>query len=170
MRRIAFLIAAALGLMATPAAAAPVAASPPATGRALILVPLQLTKIDDLEFGTIVPSGVSGAVSIDAATGNRTLIGGVAGVASDPGHRAFFATAGSPNQLVLLGITQPLALTNGAGDSIPVLALTLDGAPIRTINPTTRNFFFGVGGIILIGANQPEGIYQATFDVTATYM
>ena len=170
MRRIALLIAAALGLMATPATAAPVGASPPATGRALILIPLTLTKIDDLEFGTIVPSGLSGAVSIDAVTGNRTLIGGVTGVASAPSHRAYFATAGSPNQIVMLGITAPLALTNGTGDSIQVLALTLDGLPTRTIDPTTRNFFFGVGGIILIGANQPEGVYQATFDVTATYM
>jgi hypothetical protein len=51
-----------------------------------------------------------------------------------------------------------------------VLALTLDGAPIRTINPTTRNFFFGIGGVILVGANQAEGVYRATFDVTATYL
>lgn len=170
MRRIALLIAAALGLMAAPAAAAPVGANPQATGRALVLIPLTLTKIDDLEFGTIIPSGVSGAVAIDAVTGNRTLIGGVSGVASDPGQRAYFGTAGSPNQQVLLAITPPLALTNGLGDSIPVLALTLDGSPIRVIDPTTRTFFFGVGGIILIGANQPEGVYQATFNVTATYM
>ena len=51
-----------------------------------------------------------------------------------------------------------------------VLALTLDGPNIRTIDPTTRNFFFGIGGIILVGADQPEGVYQATFDVTATYL
>ena len=48
--------------------------------------------------------------------------------------------------------------------------LTLDGPNIRTIDPTTRNFFFGIGGIILVGADQPEGVYQATFDVTATYL
>ena len=53
---------------------------------------------------------------------------------------------------------------------VPVLALTMDGANVRTIDPTTRNFFFGVGGIILVGADQPEGIYTATFDVTASYL
>lgn len=170
MRRIQLLIAAALGLFAAPGIAAPVGASPQATGRALILIPLTLTKIEDLDFGTVVPSGLSGAVSIDAATGSRTVIGGVTGVASDSGHRAYFATAGSPSQQVLLSITQPLMLTSGTGDTVSVLALTLDGGPIRIIDPTTRNFFFGIGGIILIGANQPEGVYQATFDVTATYM
>jgi hypothetical protein len=98
------------------------------------------------------------------------MIGGVTGVASDPGNRAYFATAGSPNQQVILTVTQPLALTSVAGDTVSVLALTLDGPNVRTIDPVTRNFFFGIGGIILIGADQPEGLYQATFDVTATYL
>ena len=170
MMRHTLLLAAALAATAVPAAAAPVAPAQPATGRALILIPLTLTKIDDLNFGTVVPSGLSGAVSVNAVTGARTTIGGVTGVASDAGNRALFATAGSPNQQVLVTVTQPLALTNGAGDTVPVLALTLDGPPIRTIDPTTRNFFFGVGGIILVGPDQPEGVYQATFDVTATYL
>lgn len=171
MRRFLLSIATVLGL-ALPAAgtAAPIGANPPAMGRALVLIPLKLTKIDDLEFGTVVPSPLSGAVSIDATTGNRTVVGGVTGVSSDPGRRAYFATAGSPSQQVIVTLTQPLALTNGVGDTIPVLALTLDGGPIRVIDPTTRNFFFGVGGIILVGANQPEGVYTATFNVTATYL
>ncbi|GAA4745786.1 hypothetical protein GCM10023264_09120 [Sphingomonas daechungensis] len=170
MRLCKLLIAAGLAASATPAVAAPVAPPQPATGRALILVPLQLTKIDDLSFGTVVPSPLSGAVSVNATTGNRTTIGGVTGVASDPGNRGYFATAGSPNQQVIVTITQPLALDNGLGDTIPVLALTLDGPNVRTIDPVTRNFFFGVGGIIFVNANQPEGLYQATFDVTATYL
>ena len=171
MRRFPLSVAAALSLMLpTASIAAPIGATPPATGRALILIPLTLTKIDDLDFGTVVPSGLSGAISIDAATGSRTIVGGLSGVPSDPGHRAYFATAGSPNQQVMVTVSQPLALTSGAGDTVPVLALTLEGASIRTIDPTTRNFFFGVGGIIMVGANQPEGVYSATFNVTATYL
>lgn len=170
MRRLPFLFAAVLAVVPAPSIAAPVSASPPATSRAQILVPLTLTKIDDLSFGTIVPSPVSGAVSIDAASGSRTVIGGVTGVPSDAGGRATFSSAGSANQQVIVTLTQPLALTSLAGDTVPVLALTLDGSPLRTINPTTRTFSFGIGGIILIGADQPEGVYQATFDVTATYL
>lgn len=164
------ILAAALAASAVPASAAPVAPPTPATGRALILIPLTLTKIDDLSFGTVVPSTVSGVVSINAVTGARTIAGGVTGVASDVGNRAYFGTAGSPNQLVIVTVSQPLALTSGAGDTVTVLALTLDGPNVRTIDPTTRNFLFGVGGIILVGANQPEGVYQANFDVTATYL
>jgi hypothetical protein len=170
MSHFKLLLAAALAAMAMPCIAAPVAAPQPARSRALLLVPLTLTKVDDLSFGTIVPSALSGAVSINATTGARTTIGGVTGVSSDPGNRAYFGTAGSPNQQVILSLTQPVELANTAGDTIPVLALTLDGANVRTINPTTHNFFFGIGGIIFVNANQPEGLYQATFDVTATYL
>jgi hypothetical protein len=164
------LLAAACAATAMPCFAAPVAPAQPATGRALLLVPLKLTKISDLSFGTIVPSPVSGAVFINATTGARTAIGGVTGVASDPGSRAYFATAGSPGQQVIVAVNQPIALTSPAGDTITVLALTLDGPNTRTIDPVTRNFFFGIGGIILVGADQPEGLYEATFDVTATYL
>lgn len=163
------IIAAGLLAASVPAAAAPVAPNQNATGEALILVPLTLTKIDDLSFGTIVPSAVSGMVAIDATTGARTIAGGLTGVASDPGNRARFAGGGSPNQLVIVTIVPPAQLTSLAGDTIPLLALPLEGSPIKTIDPVSRTFFFGVGGIILVNANQPEGVYDGIFSVTANY-
>ena len=51
------LMALALASAAVPAAAAPVAAITNAGGRATLLIPLTLTKIDDLDFGTMVSSG-----------------------------------------------------------------------------------------------------------------
>jgi hypothetical protein len=140
-----------------------------ATGKALVLVPLSLTKLADLDFGTIIPSPVSGFVSISATTGARTFGGGVTGVASDDGHRAYFGGAGTPNEHVIVTIDAPTELTDPSGDSITVLALTLDGPARKIIDPTTRAFFFGVGGVLQIAADQPEGVYSATFDVTANY-
>ena len=154
---------------ATSSSAQPVPPDKNANGKALILVPLTLTKIADLDFGTLVPSGLSGLVAIDATTGNRTVGGGVTGVASDAGHRALFAGAGTPNQQVIVTMTQPTELTSVAGDKITVLALTLQGTAIKTVNPATRAFTFGIGGILLIAADQPEGVYTATFDVSANY-
>jgi len=163
------IIAAAIAGASVPTAAAAVPPDRDANGKALILVPLSLTKIDDLDFGTMVPSAVSGIVAIDATSGNRTFAGGVTGVPSDAGHRARFAGAGTPNQQVVVVITPPTQLTSVAGDNIQVLALTLEGSPFKTINPATRTFTFGVGGILLIAADQPEGVYQATFNVNANY-
>ena len=162
------LVAAALG--ASSVAAAPAASPTPPDGRALLLIPLRLTKIDDLDFGSVIPSSVSGTVIINALTGARTVAGGVTAVPSDVGRRAYFGGAGSGNQQVIVTVTAPTQLTSVAGDSLTVLALTLDGPPVRTIHPVDRTFFFGVGGIILVGADQPEGVYSADYDVTADYL
>jgi hypothetical protein len=165
-----FLIAAA-ALVSIPAVAiaAPVGPSLNANGRALILVPLTLTKIDDLSFGSVIPSPVSGVVTINATTGARTFAGGVTGVPSDPGNRAYFGGAGTGGQQVIVTINPPAQLTSAASDTIDVLGLTQNGSAIRPIDPITRTFFVGIGGTLLIAVDQPEGTYTGTFDVTANY-
>ena len=166
-----FLLAlAGIAFGATSVAAAPVSSPTPPPGRALLLIPLKLTKIDDLSFGSVIPSPVSGTVIINAVTGTRTTAGGITAVPSDVGQRAYFGGAGSPSQQVIVTVTAPAQLTSVAGDTLTVLALTLDGPPVRTIHPVNRTFFFGVGGIILIGADQPEGVYTSDYDVTADYL
>jgi hypothetical protein len=162
-------LAAALAL-AAPAQAAPVAASPSAQAQALILIPLTLTKIDNLSFGTIIPSTSSlGTVTIPADGSARTAAGGITLITSDPGLRARFAGAGTPNQNVFINVTNPGTLSNGLGDIVTVLSLTLDRPALVKID-ATHAFFFYVGGILQIAANQPEGVYQANFDVTADYL
>ena len=112
-----------------------------------------------------------GTVTLNAGTGARTFTGGVVGVASEPGNRAVFAGAGSANQQVILSLVPPTQLTNGSGDTLDVLALTLDngGNPIRTIDATTRTFTVGVGGVLGLAANQPDGTYSGTFQLLANY-
>lgn len=160
--------------LAASAAATPAAAAGPAiqaSSKALLLLPLTLTKIDDLDFGTVITSSSSGTVALNATTGARSFAGGVTGVATAAWHRAYFGGAGTPSQQVVVVVTPPTQLTSANGDTIDVLALTLDngGNPIRTIDPATRTFFVGVGGILTIGANQPDGLYSASFQVTANY-
>jgi Domain of unknown function (DUF4402) len=169
---IAAAIAAATADVSSQADAAPVPAATDAHGKVLILVPLQLTKLADLDFGTVIPSPVSGTVTINAKTSARGLTGGVSSYPSDVGHRGYFGGAGSPAQLVFIVVDPPSELTSttNPSDTIPVLALTLDGSPVRLIDPVTRTFFFGLGGVIQINADQPDGTYESTFDVTAIYL
>jgi hypothetical protein len=158
---------AATGFTAAPAEAA----TPPsanAGGKAILLLPLSLLKVDDLDFGAIVPSSVSGTVTINATTGARTFAGGVTGVPSADGNRALFVGAGTPSQQVIMVVNAPAQLANANGDKIDVLGLTMDGSAVRTID-TNRAFFVGVGGSLDIKANQPDGDYSAAFDVTAYY-
>lgn len=166
------LIAAALAAIAVPGPALAASSNTAsAQGEALLLLPLTLTKIDDLDFGTIVSSNSSGTVALNATTGTRTFAGGVSGVPSASGHRAYFGGSGTGGQQVVVVVVPPTQLVDTNGDTIDVLALTLDngGNPIRTVDPATRTFFVGVGGILDIAANQPDGVYSATFQVTANY-
>jgi hypothetical protein len=156
-------------MLAAPAVAAPVPATPTNEAHALILIPLELSKLDDLHFGTIVPSSVSGTVTVPANGNPPTTAGGVTLVTSDPTMRARFAGAGSPNQFVFINVTNPGTLSNLAGDTVTVLALTMDTPALIQID-ATRAFVFHVGGILQVGADQPEGWYEAEFDVTAQYL
>jgi hypothetical protein len=156
-------------LAASAAAAAPVSAPVPPQGRALLLIPLTLTKVQDLSFGTLIPSTTSaGFVTINAVTGVRTTSVSLTPVATDVGQRGRFAGAGSAGQQVIMTLTPATELTNPAGDIITVLSMSLDGPTTRTI-AANQTFFVGVGGVLYIEANQPEGVYTSTYDLTADY-
>ena len=140
---------------------------------ALLLKPLTLTKLDDLDFGSIIPSGLAGGdkVTINPVTGARssptaTLIG------SAPGKRARFASSGVNNSFVFLELPAPpyAALTNAAGDELVLDYLVLDGSALRTLTPSSQVFFVGIGGRIAVRPDQEEGDYTGTFTLTATYL
>ncbi len=159
---------------ASPAFAQVVTATATAEARGLVLQPLTLTKVDDLDFGTILASATAGSVTINADTGGRTVTGGVTPVASNPGQRALFAGAGTAGQQVNLTMTPPtgnvLVSTTNTADTIAVSSLVFDNsnALIRTIG-TTGTFQLGVGGSFAIAASQPNGFYKADFSVIADY-
>lgn len=164
-----YLIVAALAaaLAPAPALAAPLSNTASANGKVLLLLPLKLTKVNDLDFGTIVSSPVAGTVTINAATGARTHTGGITEVASAPGGRALFAWAGTPNQQVGFNLTFPATLDDGAGNSVQVALLYLESS--TEIADSAGIVQVGVGGSILVAADQPQGTYSNTFDVTANY-
>ena len=162
-----FLMAAGLAVAAVaPANAAPVSASKNAGGKALILIPLTLTKVADLEFGTVVESSTSGTVTIPADGSARTFTGGVTPVGSPVPARAQFAGAGTPGELVNIFLAPPANLKDANGDTVPI-SMNLESTSV-TID-STHAFFVGVGGTITVAANQPDGDYNGTFTVLAQY-
>ena len=158
------------------ALAVPVAASPVAQARGVLVRPLTLVKVDDLDFGTVISGPTAGTVTIDAVSGVRSTSGGATPVLGKDGNRAFFVGAGTANQTIaVVSLVPPPALTYtvtvGPATTtyaIPVVNLTLDGSATRTIS-NGNAFEFGVGGTIALFADQPEGLYSATFDVTVDY-
>ena len=158
---------------ASPAFAA-VTASATAEARGLVLQPLTLTKVDDLDFGTVLASAIAGTVTIDADTGNRTSGGGVTQVASNNGKRALFAGAGTANQVVNLTLSPPtgsvLVSTTNPADTIVVSNFVLQNGNANSLNIGASGAFqVGVGGTFAIAASQPNGFYKANFNLTADY-
>ena len=156
-----------LFLTAAPAASAPVAAATRPTGRADLVRPLVMTKIQDLSFGTIIPhSSHLGVVVIDPHTGDRS--GNVTLVASDAGQRGYFEITGTPGHWVGVDLAWPPELISENGDQIDLTGLTMGATSFR-LDALTGIRNFGVGGRIEMAPDQPEGLYTATYDVTVWY-
>lgn len=170
--KIALAALAASVAVATPAfGQAVTTASDTAEARGLVLQPLSLARVQDLDFGTVLASATAETVTVDPDTGFRSVSGpGVALVATSPGDRGLFTGAGNPGVIVNLTVTPPVGNVVVSGsNSIPV-TLTLDqgGSLARTIG-ATGTFDVGVGGAFDIGANQASGLYSADFQLTAEY-
>lgn len=146
-----------------------------ATVKGTVLLPLSLSETKQLDFGTVIANttaGNNGNVVIDAATGARTFpAGNVVGVATYPGSRGLFQGAGTVGRSVLLTLAAPTLLTSGT-NTLTVNSMTFDGCTCTSTSRTidaTGSFTVGVGGDFQIQANQPNGVYSATYSVTADY-
>jgi len=158
--------------VASPAFAQTVTASAQAEARGLVLQPLTLTKVDDLDFGTVISTAAAGDVTIDEDTGNRVVTGGVLPGPAN-GNRALFSGAGTAGQQVDLTLTPPVGnLLYSGTNTINISYFSMDGGvgltDSRVINGS-GTFDVGVGGTFDIAANQTAGVYAADFDLTAEY-
>lgn len=166
---------AATAAFASPAGAQITTATEQAEARGTVLLPLTLTRDQDLDFGTVLASPTAGWVAVDADDGSRTADGvGVTLVALNPGQRGQFTGFGTVGQTVLLTLTPPVGsvLVGPGGVTIDVSSFDLDTVggltDTRIIGPG-GTFVVGVGGTFDIAANQANGLYAANFDLTAEY-
>ena len=170
--KIALAALAATAAFASPAGAQVVTDSAQAEARGTILQPLSLSRVQDLDFGTILvdPLGTGGNVTIDADDGSRSVTGDVAEVGLNGGQNATFTGSGPANDTVDLVLSQPAGglLYNGGNSLAGVLVLDQSGSTTRTTDGLGA-YSVGVGGTFTIAANQAAGVYAADFDLTAEY-
>jgi len=155
-------------LLAGPALAAPVAASVRPSAQAALMRPLTLTKLADMNFGNLGVT-TAGTAVIDPVTNILTVTGGVIRLGGTP-RAARFAGATSSSAVVNIKIpTRTVLLTRVGGTQTIVLdSFTLDGQSKRTL-AKAGVFEFAVGATLRPAANQMEGLYTGTFDVTIQY-
>lgn len=157
-----------LAALSSGAGAQAVAPAQNAIGRSIILRPLELLKIADLDFGTVTVSAAGTAV-LDPASGAVTTTGGITHL-GDSTQAASFAGAASRNSPVIIRLPRnPISLTRVGGTETMTLSdWTLDGPATRHVD-ANRAFNFNVGGTLIIAANQADGTYVGTFDITVQY-
>jgi hypothetical protein len=171
MDRFAFPLRLALAALLSAAPSQLLAATPPtqASGAAIILKPLSLIKKTDMDFGTLITSATAGTATIDPSTGAVTTGGGVTAVPSATSE-AVFVGAGSKNAPYQIRLPNaPITLTRvGGTETVTVSNWTTDGPTNRKVG-ANQAFQFGVGAQVNVAANQPDGTYVGTFDITVHY-
>jgi ABC-type amino acid transport substrate-binding protein len=162
-------LAAVATVAATPAVAAPVGVTGQAPKASVRIVkPLTLTRVRDLNFGTIIVGTVSGTQTVGvtdagALTGCNTngVTCQAVGVQS-----ARYNVTGSNNQVVNIAASN-VNLSNGTDTlvftpnwSTNTVTLTSSGAPGNN---------FDLGGTIDLVTSTPEGLYSGDLLVTVDY-
>jgi hypothetical protein len=114
----------------------------------------------DLDFGTIVTGDAASTVAVNAA-GSATCGSGL--VCSGTTSAAGFDVSGTTGETVAISVDSSVELTGPDGTMTASLAasdetLVLDGED-----------GFTVGGVLSVAANQADGAYVGTFNVSVDY-
>jgi hypothetical protein len=140
----------------------------PTTASAVIVGPLALTKVSDMNFGTIAVTGTAGTVVL--GTDNSRTAVGPALVPPAAGVAASFTVSGEANRTftITLPANGTVSLISGANNMAANTFLHNAGA-----NPTLSGAgaaAFTVGATLSVAANQAAGSYtSANFPVTINY-
>ena len=158
--RVSFAALAALASVATPAAAATIAA----TTSVNVVKPVQLMKLQDMDFGTLTFSGFTGtrAITINQA-GTFACAANI--VCSGAPKPARFNVQGFNKMTALISVTGG-TMSNGT-DTIP---FTADAPPsVYLPNSGAPGIDFTVGGTITLSSTLVGGTYTGTMTVTSDY-
>lgn len=162
--------AALASLAAALVAPAPAHAAAAATtqAHATVLHPLSLVLKGDLDFGSIAVAG-AGTVVIEPNANAMTVSGGVVPLGGAPTAATFVGAAGSASVVIIRIPKQPILITRAGGtETLTVRNFTLQGQDKRTL-ARQESFEFRVGATLQVPANQIDGTYVGTFDVTVHY-
>jgi len=150
------------------ASAAPVVAAPRAEAQAALVYPLTVIKKIDLDFGYLAVT-TAGTAVINPNTKALTTTGGVVSLGGNPVPATFIGAARSASVVNIRVPNQPVTLTRvGGTETMTASNWTLQGQDKRTL-ARMQSFEFNVGATLNVRANQPEGLYVGTFDITVQY-
>lgn len=154
-------------LFATPSFAAPVGATPAAKAKVNIVKPLTLTRVTDLDFGTLTLGNSLGATAVSVSIDQADTVTCAANVTctGSPASGEYKIT-GVNNNTVFINVSGS-NLTNANSD---VIAFTPTApASVGLGNSGAAGVNFKVGGSIGVSSATPEGVYSGDMNVTINY-
>jgi hypothetical protein len=142
-------------------------ASAQATASATIRKPLVLTRVANMNFGTILLSGSGSFTSAVSIAQDGTMACPSANfTCSGTTSPAIYNASGNRGPVTVTA-DSTVTLTNALGETI-----TMTVSAPSTVNLTNSGFpgtDFGVGGSLALTNNTKDGVYSGTFNVTVNY-
>jgi alkylated DNA nucleotide flippase Atl1 len=150
------------------AGAAPVQSAPKARADVILIHPLSLTRIADMDFATLgVTTG--GTATIDPVSGTMAVSGGLLHLGGTPSPARYVGAALKKTVVNIRIPKQPVLVRRiGGTETLSVSNFTLDGQDKKALAQQT-SFIFAVGAQINVPAGSVAGIYVGDLDVTVQY-
>lgn len=153
-------------------AQAQVSTTEPVTAEAEIIVPVAITVDSGINFGLIASTANQGTVQLPLGSNTRICSAQVTCVGTGATRGEFHVSAASEDALIDLTIDPSVTLTAPppvGGGTAPNMSATLALSTAQiTFDPLALEAVF-VGGTLTVGANQAQGVYTGSFNVTAEY-
>ena len=143
---------------------------------AVVVSPLSLVPVDDLNFGNLIP-GLIGGTAVVSTAGVRTVSGSVI-AAGGTVRNTEFQGYGSRNRFVYITSGAGTYILNrvGGGAVMTMRFLTLQADNLTPVFfpglfrfASTDVITLRIGATLDVGPSQQSGIYEATFPVTMNY-
>jgi hypothetical protein len=133
--------------------------------RAQILQQISSASAGTLDFGKVVPTAVSGTITINT-DGSITNTGGARYIPGSGAHVATLAFSGQPNQNISIEVPPSVEILNGANS----MDVTFNYPTIPTLIGENGTVSMNYGGTLAVKDNQPAGIYSGTYNIYVTYV
>ncbi|AMO72350.1 DUF4402 domain-containing protein [Sphingorhabdus sp. M41] len=143
---------------------------------AVVVSPLSLVPVEDLNFGNLIP-GDTGGTAVISPAGGRTVSGSVV-AAGGTVSNAEFQGYGTRNRYVFISTASSSYRLSrvGGGGNMRLRSLTLQADNLTPVNfpglfriASTNVITLRIGGTLDVRANQRAGVYQGTFPITMNY-
>lgn len=162
--------AATIGLLAaTPAfAQAGAPSSATANADAVIVAPISIVKVTDLNFGRIAADSAASTVTVNAAGARTSSSPSVLIAAGSTPTAATFTITGEPGLSYSHSHPSTVTLTGPAGSTAMTATFLPEMSSGGTLD-TTGSAAYALGASLAVGASQMAGAYTGSFSVSVQY-